>query len=73
MLQCECFRQRIKWGIGLLIGIVLIIVVVVLTLKSEANQVDDEKAYTQKWVHPEETMAKGAIVSNGGPCADIGM
>lgn len=66
-------RQHIKWGIGLLIGIVLIIVVVVLTQKSEVNQVDDEKAYTEKWVHPEETMAKGAVVSNGGPCANIGM
>ncbi|CAH1405791.1 unnamed protein product, partial [Nezara viridula] len=67
------FRQHIKWGIGLLIGIVLIILVVVLTQKSEVNQVDDEKTYTEKWVHPAETLAKGAIVSNGGPCADIGM
>ncbi|XP_014287686.1 glutathione hydrolase 1 proenzyme isoform X2 [Halyomorpha halys] len=66
-------RKHIKWGIGLLIGIALIILVVVLSRKEDVNQVEDEKTYTERWVYPPEATAKGAIVSNGGPCAAIGM
>ena len=55
------------------VGIVILIVLLIMVSKGSHESKKPLLKFTDKWVYPKEMVAKGAIVSNGGPCAEIGM
>ncbi|CAH1405357.1 unnamed protein product [Nezara viridula] len=50
----------------------ILIVLLLLALKIVVNQCFIIQDDDRKWYYPNPTVARGAVVSNGGPCAAIG-
>lgn len=56
----------------ILLLLVLVIVVLLCFLLNPISSVVILEDYDRKWIYPDPVVARGAVVSTGGPCAAIG-
>lgn len=66
-------RTSLKWALVVLLFALLVVGVVVYFLLDSSEESPVGGRDLEEWLYPAPRKARGAIVGNGGPCAQIGM
>lgn len=68
------FRKATKLTVfGLIVAAIILALILYFSIGTSGSNVHDDLSDLEKWTYPEERRARGAIASNGGPCASVGM